>query len=255
VVGPDFDPVEERGRGLYGWRRSFTLGESGALMGIGGQRGKAFLSLSGAACARIPNYVWPTFIELIGDTLGGRITRWDGAVDDYEGIHGVDWAVSQYQGDGFHTAGNKPKCKQSGNWLEPDGSGRTFYVGARRNGKMMRIYDKGKQLGDPDSPWTRWELELHNTDREIPWDVLLRPGQYVAGAYRCTDWISKESCRIRTHKRKQQIAEEVLTANAKRSYGKYINYLLNKYQDPVHVLNLLRREGIPARLSDPEPTD
>ncbi len=50
----------------------------------------------------------------------------------------------------------------------------------------MRIYEKGKQLGDPESPWVRWELELHNTDREIPFDVLLQPGRYVAGAYPAT---------------------------------------------------------------------
>jgi DNA relaxase NicK len=50
-------------------------------------------------------------------------------------------------------------------------------VGKRKNGKLLRVYEKGKQLGDESSPWVRWELELHNRDRVIPWEVLLEPVQ------------------------------------------------------------------------------
>ena len=56
------------------------------------------------------------------------------------------------------------------------------YLRKTENGKLMRIYEKGKQLGDATSPWVRWELELHNKSRVIPFDVLTAPGQYVAGA-------------------------------------------------------------------------
>ena len=48
----------------------------------------------------------------------------------------------------FNAGGNKPSCSQQGNWIEADGSGRTFYVGKRKNGKLLRVYEKGKQLGD-----------------------------------------------------------------------------------------------------------
>ena len=60
----------------------------------------------------------------------------------------------------------------------------------------MRVYEKGKQLGDTSSPWVRWELELHNRDRIIPWDVLLEPGKYLAAAYPCMDWVSAGMMKI-----------------------------------------------------------
>jgi len=91
-------------------------------------------------------------------------------MDDYEGRYSLNWAVEQYYNNQFNGGGNRPSCGQRGNWLFPDGNGRTFYVGKRKNGKLIRIYEKGKQLGDPNSPWVRWEVEQHNRQREIPWD-------------------------------------------------------------------------------------
>jgi phage replication initiation protein len=101
------------------------------------------------------------------------------------GYPSVDDAVQFYLTDQFTAGGNKPSCSQQGNWIEADGSGRTFYVGKRKNGKLLRVYEKGKQLGDNTSPWVRWELELHNRDRIIPWDVILEPGKYLAASYAC----------------------------------------------------------------------
>lgn len=255
VVGTDFTPLNDRGRGAYGWKRSYDFGDSKAIFAVGGQRGKAYVSLSGEACARIPNYVWPTFVEYMRDVCGAKITRWDGAADDYEGGHSVDWAVAQYEAGGFSAGGNKPQTRVNGSWLYPDGRGRTLYVGARQNGKLMRIYEKGKQLGDPESPWVRWELEVHNRDRVIPWDVLLQPGRYVAGAYKCTGWIAPEASRIRTHKVSNSISEAVLTDSLRRSYGRHINYLETHGKTPDEIVSELRRDGFPARLSKPRPAD
>lgn len=36
-----------------------------------------------------------------------------------------------------------PECDQAGNLINPNGDGRTFYVGKRKNGKMLRVYEKG----------------------------------------------------------------------------------------------------------------
>jgi phage replication initiation protein len=181
--------MTECGRGLHGWKQSFDLGETGAKLAIGGQNSTVFLSLPGEACTLIPLETWPILSTFLSTRYNAHITRWDGAVDDYEGHHSVDWSVKQYMDNQFNAGGNKPSCNQQGNWIDPDGSGRTFYVGKRKNGKLIRIYEKGKQLGDPNSPWVRWEVELHNKQRVIPWDVLINPGPYVAGAYPCTQWV------------------------------------------------------------------
>jgi phage replication initiation protein len=195
-LGRGLGGLAERNRGLHGYKRSFAFDSGGALLACGGQAGTAFLSLPGEACALVPD--WQDAAFFFEKVVEARITRWDGAVDDFEGTHSVDEAVSEFLSGGFNAGGNRPSCSQAGNWIAPDGKGRTFYVGRRENGKLMRIYEKGKQLGDPDSPWVRWELELHNTDREIPFDVLLQPGRYVAGAYPATSWVQAEASRIRT---------------------------------------------------------
>jgi len=251
IVGNEFAPMTERGRGLHGWRKSFKLGNSSGLFGIGGQRDTAFLSLSGDACALIDPQKWPLLAVFLNEQYQARITRWDGAIDDFEGVHSVDWAVKQYLNNQFTNGGNKPSCTQHGNWIEFDGTGRTFEVGKRANGKLIRIYEKGRQLGSPTSPWVRWEVEFHNVDRVIPWDVLTSPGGYVAGAYPCTSWASEKMCRIKTAKKSAEICYDSLTHHAKRAFGKLINVMSEVEGSSEKVVERLVRKGTPSRLEIP----
>ncbi|UWT36668.1 replication initiation factor domain-containing protein [Neisseria gonorrhoeae] len=39
-------------------------------------------------------------------------------------------------------------------------SGKTYGIGSRESSKYVRIYEKGKQLGDKTSTWTRFEIEF-----------------------------------------------------------------------------------------------
>jgi phage replication initiation protein len=246
--------LEDRRRGLHGYRESFAFQHGGAMLAFGGQRGTAFLSLPGDACKLVPD--WPIATEWFRDVLKAKITRWDGAVDDFEGSHPVDWAVAQYlHHKGFNAGGNRPSCDQAGNWIEPDGSGRTFYVGKRDNGKLMRIYEKGKQLGDKNSPWVRWELEIHATDRVIPFDVLLEPGKYVAGAYPCTGWIQDEQCRVRTIQKTGEASYAHLTHFAAQAYGQLLGVMLEVEGSPEKVLEKIARPGLPRRLRLPIPPE
>ena len=257
IVGEGFAPLKETGRGLHGWQRSFSIGATTAALAIGGQNGKALLSLPGGACTRAGEEAWPALVDLLFGRYGATITRWDGAIDDFHGIHSVDWAVEQYLADQFNTGGNRPSCKQFGNWIAPDGTGRTFQVGRRRNGKLIRVYEKGMQLGDPLSPWVRWELELHNKDRVVPWDVVLNPGGYVAGAYRCTSWVtvSEKACRIRTAKATARISYDALVHHARQAYGPLINVMQAVEGSAERVLDRLWRDGKPSRLDVPMPPE
>ena len=67
-------------------------------------------------------------------------------------------------------------------------------VGGRRG--LLRIYKKGKQMGDPTSPWDRAEVELHNKGRVVPWEVVASPGQYLAGAYPALRLLNAEQSRL-----------------------------------------------------------
>jgi phage replication initiation protein len=255
IAGRQFAPMTESGGGLQGWKRSFKLGETGARLAVGGQNDTLFLSLPGYTCTLIPLEAWPVLSVLLEYHYHARITRWDGAVDDYEGRYSVNWAVEQYYNNQFNGGGNRPSCDLRGNWLFLDGSGRTFYVGKRKNGKLIRIYEKGKQLGDPNSPWVRWEVELHNKQREIPWDVLVNPGVYVAGAYPCTRWVSEEASRIRTIQKTADIGYAALRHYARESYGRLINVMKEKGMSPEQIIGRLIRDGTPSRLMLPIPPE
>lgn len=253
-LGPYLGGLEDRRRGLHGYRESFAFTHGGAMLAFGGQRGTAFLSLPGDACKLVPD--WPVATEWFRDVLMARITRWDGAVDDFEGSHPVDWAVEQYlHHKGFNSGGNRPSCDQAGNRIEPDGSGRTFYVGQRDNGKLIRIYEKGMQLGEKWSPWVRWELELHAQDRVIPFDVLLEPGKYVAGAYPCTGWIQDEQCRVRTIQKTGEASYAHLTHYLQQGYGQLLSVMLEVEGSPDKVLKKITRPGLPKRLRLPIPPE
>jgi phage replication initiation protein len=255
VVGDRFAPLKEKGKGLHGWERSFTLGSTGALFAIGGQNGKAFLSLPGGACTRVPVEGWLGLVDLLFGGYAATITRWDGAVDDFHGNHSVDWAVEQYHANQFNRGGRRPTHNLHGDWLTSEGAGRTLEVGHRKNGKLIRIYEKGKQLGDRRSSWVRWELELHNKDRVIPWDVVLNPGGYVAGAYPCTAWVTEKACRIRTAKASAVINYDALVYHASQQYGALINVMLAVEGSPENVIDRLWRNGKPARLQIPVPPE
>ncbi|MRD73630.1 hypothetical protein GH865_10250 [Rhodocyclus tenuis] len=250
VLGRAFSPATPRGKGLHGYTRSFDLGESSAQFAYGGNRDTGFLTFPGGACHQIPD--WEKLIAFLRDGLRARITRWDGAVDDYDGLHSVDAAVAMYHEGLFGSGGRKPLINQSGNWIDPDGHGRTFYVGNRKNGKLLRVYEKGMQLGIRWHPWVRWEVELHNTDREIPWEAVLEPGKFVAGAYpKALSWVSEEQTRIRTLQRTSRIGYDALTHWASIGYGKLIDLMLQVEGSAEKVVEKLRREGLPARLDLP----
>lgn len=246
ATGGVFGEMEDRGRGQYGWLRSFAFAFGQVLFAVGGQSNTAFLSLPGEGCALVPS--WSGLIGLLRDELHGRITRWDGAVDDFFGVHSVDDAVELYLAGGFNSGGRPPHCRQVGNWLTPDNKGRTFYVGERANGKFLRVYEKGKQFGLSDCPWVRWEVELHNNDRVIPWDVLVRPDDFVAGSYPCMSWVGTERSRIATVRKQDALTYARLKEIAAMAYGRLISVMLDREGSAERVVAILRRSGAPRRL-------
>lgn len=250
ILGAAFAPIVDRKRGLYGYTHSFKLGESKGLFAYGGNNGTGFLTFSGESCHQIPN--WQRLVNYLADTRQAHITRWDGAYDDFEGLRTVDEALAMYRNGLFTNGGRIPLMDQSGNWDNPDGRGRTLYVGSSDNGKLLRVYEKGMQLGVPWHPWVRWECQLGNRDRIIPWEAVLEPGKYLAGCYpKAMGWISKEQSRIRTLQKTASIGYEALTYWASQAFGKHINLMLKVEGSPEKVIERLRRVGLPSRLDLP----
>lgn len=202
IVG--FGIFEKRKNGHKFYLNSWSLGENGKFgyIAVGGQRGTILFELTGEGCMHAkPGWEKDMYAFLAsGELLLPKITRVDLTHDDHEGSYTPDTAFDDWHNDRFRLprAPQSPAMSQVGNWAKDDGRGRTLYVGRRASGKFLRVYEKGKQLGDRDSKWTRIELELKAEDRVIPFDVLNRPGEYLAGAYPALEFLNTQQTRIAT---------------------------------------------------------
>jgi phage replication initiation protein len=250
ALGGHFGPAIPRPSGMHRYEQSFDLGNTGARFACGGNNETALLSLSGEACSVVRD--WPALIQWGRDNLKGKITRWDGAIDDYEGHHGIDEALAGYLRGDFGTGGRRPSMKQMGNWAAPDGSGRSIAIGKREHGKRLQVYEKGMQLGAKFHPWVRWEVSLGSTGRVIPWEVLLQPGSHAVGAFpRALSWAQFEASRIATIQKQAQLGYESLIDHASRQYGPLLSVMRHVEGSAEKVLQRLERESIPKRLQHP----
>lgn len=182
----------------------------------------------------------------------GKITRLDIAYDDLEGRYGgVGAAVGWYKAGGFCAGGRMPSIKQVGDWI--NGKGRTFYVGKRENGKLLRVYEKGHQLGDDQSLWVRYELELRSKDRVIPVSALLYRDEVLAGSYPALEWLlDVRPVTVPTIiKKRLRVTIDHLTSYASLSYGRLVNAMAGIGMSAAEIVEGLRRDGLPSRLFIP----
>lgn len=260
-----FGILAERPTGANFYRRSFVLGEGCGMVCYGGQRHTVLVMLSGAGCAAAK----PGWEQRLHDWLEGhrnqcaRITRIDLAHDVFggeqigpttDGTHigySVDAANADFDAGLFSAGGRMPDCEHRGNWKRPNGKGRTFYVGHRANGKFARIYEKGRELGDKSSEWTRIEVELKSVDRIIPFDVLLKAGEYLAATYPAFAWISEHQERIFTEQKKAEVTYDSMMAWLKRQCGAALNVARAIEGSAEAALSKIVRDEIPSRLKVP----
>lgn len=246
----------DTGRGLHGFKsclklRAYVLGE---LVDIGNlayggefQRGKWFLQLTGKGCGLVKD--WRTF-ETWLEELDANISRIDIAADFMEGQYTVDDAVDMFEAGLFQLNNVQPKTGTAGDWLQ-NREGRTLYIGKAGNGKMLRCYEKGKQLGDLESDWVRFEVQLGNRDRKIPLCVLSNPEKYFAGAYPALQQLLEhvEGEAIRTFRTEGKKTLANLLHHLKRCYGKALHLAATSEQiDLTELVEEVRMVGIPRRL-------
>ena len=214
------------------------------------QRGTVHFSMMGGGCSTIHDMQG---LQHWLQKHQAKLKRVDVAHDDFEGHHySIQWAIKQYHAGGFNAGGRRPKHQCFGAWLDDeknDCKGLTLAIGNRASGKYCRIYQKGKQLGDAFSDWTRLEVEWRDQDRDIPYDILTKPGQYLAGAYPCFAELSAVQSIIKTVAKAAKIVYEKAVENAKQQVGKLISVMLRvEGGDYATVVNKLIREGVPKRI-------
>jgi phage replication initiation protein len=207
--------------------------------------GRARIELTGTGCSLVAS--WGAVVGVLTDLDEVKLTRVDLAVDCLNGEFGVEDAVDWYQSGDFNAGGRMPRHSLVGDWLAPK-HGRTLEVGRRENGKMLRCYEKGRQLGDQASPWTRFEVEIRNNDRDIPLDILTKPDSYFVGAYKCLERLLDAAAeRIKTHQKEGEISLETLSEYARSAYGKLF-HVLRASLTADEVIDSLSRSGFPKRL-------
>lgn len=232
------------------YEHSWELGNGFGIFAYGGSSvgGTAFFSISGNGCTATKD--WNAVYKLLQE-LKANITRVDLAHDDFHGQYNIKTALDyQANGEFNSTHGRPPKPKLIDDF--DSGAGKTFYIGKRKNGKLLRVYEKGKQLGNPDSNWVRWELELHSTSYYIPNFVIIYPGLYLAGSYPCLKWINADQLHFESTKQKQTISFDLLKKSCRNSYGKLIWTMKNVLGlTSEEIVAALSKEGIPSRMNLP----
>lgn len=186
------------------------------------------------------------------EVVGFRYTRVDLAHDFLDGSYNVDKALADYHQGGFTSSIQRPKLRKEGDdWDNDTKKGRTLYIGSRLSSRLMRFYEKGKQLGHSDSPWVRAELELRNRDLIIPLDVILHAGDYLAASYPVMQHIFKTETptRIEIKERVIQQSVEHVIKYLRMQGSKAINFLKGIGKTDQEILSLFDEDaGIPKKL-------
>ncbi|MBI4382800.1 MAG: replication initiation factor domain-containing protein [Nitrospinae bacterium] len=177
------------------------------------------------------------------------------SADFFEDEYAVDRAVKDYQAGFYNSGGRKPSHRYVGPLEASEGSeGRTLYIGRRGNGKLVRVYEKGKERGIHSGPLSRWvraELELHGScpetkkGRVIPWDILARPGAYLAGSCKALAFISDTCDKVKTIAVKVATSLATAVKHAKRTCGRVVNVLRDMGYSPSQIVTLLCRDDFP----------
>jgi phage replication initiation protein len=268
--------LADTGKGWNGYTRRLDIiqrGEGGkvirlGLVAYGGehQRGTVYLSVMGSGTGAIKDM--RAFYEELR-VLGAVLKRCDITLDDHTGKYSVDVCREWFIDRRFISGGKPPKCNEIGPSTarvvvgDHDAGGRTFEVGKRENGKMLRVYEKGIELGakhgDEGYCWNRWEVEFRAKDRDLPLEMLINPVPYFLGAYDCLrevyDYVvgggeSLSALRIKTKVREAVITLTKAIEHARLQYGPLINLLMKIYcGDASFVVAILQREGIPRRVA------
>lgn len=210
------------------------------------QRGRAMLDLSGSSCGCVKD--WRAFRAMLESLDDCRLTRVDVAVDLLNGEFTVDDAV-KWHGEGlFNCSGRNPSTRTDGDWLQRE-EGRTLYVGKAKNGKGLRCYEKGKQLGDLTSSWVRFEVQFGNRDRVIPFDILDDPTRYFVAAYPALELIVEgEGERIKTIQTTAEVSLFSILTAIKRTYGKWVHTFANSGIEITDLVEGIRVHAVPSRI-------
>lgn len=238
--------------------QTYELGDNYGHVGFGGKRQNStmLVALYGAGTLAAKPGWEARMHEFLSTAKAPTITRVDLAHDWFAGEVTVD-QFDQMHTDGLFTNSSQtPQCQYAGDWKNPNGKGRTFYVGSRKAGLVFRGYEKGMEQGDESSPWVRGEVEISNKSRFIPLDVLLDPSGYYVGAYRKAFSVLPLKVtpkRVEVKRKTASINIDASLKNIHRQFGKYAFVLAALLGPDEFLRRITNTSGAwPQRLKVPD---
>lgn len=161
LVSDYFPIVEDLERGFLGYKQKYQLCEGGYI-GVGGNAGTAYVSLSSSALA----YMQVQGCDVLGwivyiKALGVKVKRIDLAFDDFGGLVTITKVQDLVKSGGVITRSHLRRYIES---EEYDIIGATCEFGSRTSDTFVRIYDKAAQQKVRNFQWTRVEVQ-YNGDR------------------------------------------------------------------------------------------
>jgi DNA relaxase NicK len=213
------------GRDFYAftWTIVNAFGKEVASVSGGGenQRETFCLTLKGEACT----FARPGWEKRLYEWLAPlepRVTRIDLARDFLNGEVAMEEVEGHYFGGSFDYRNRRPSYTRHGSGdshAKEVGHSRTFQVGQRESGKLMRAYEKGHAFKMMSDMWLRVEVELRNVNRIVPFDALIRPADFFAGAY--------DFCQMVLDVK--PVAERIATGKAvgERTVGRFVRWFEN----------------------------
>lgn len=258
IMGDDFADIHDTGVSRNRYHYTFRIGDPSMPLGLIGIHNfntdnPSVLVMIYGEGTHVAETWWEfgLFQWLSSSAIDPKISRCDLAHDDIEGLYSsAELADDADTNSGFALTNKLPNVQHLGDWKRHEGRGRTLQVGSRANGKLYRGYEKGKQLGNSESPWFRHEVELGNKSRIIPLDILLHPSEYFAGTYPYMTEIAQYASsnenfcptRIETIKKTMNISFHKSVQVVKHQFGRYMRVFRDIYKDDSEILEMLVTE-------------
>lgn len=255
--------ADEVGKGrFYQWRVPLRIGEEYVgLVELGGPNTcrkdgtvTARFELTGDGCRAYQGAAGSghakRWLELLAklESCAGRITRCDIAADDLAGMFPVRMAMQWREEGKFDNRGQTPKARLYDD-LE-SGDGKTLYIGSSSSEKQLRVYEKGRELGDRESPWVRYECQFKASNRkELPLDILRNPAGYLLGAYPVLSFINAMAQRVDVTNAANAATWKSCRRHLKRQYGATLAFIVkntNSDESLRRVIETLTSPRLPA---------
>ena len=236
-----FAATHQRALGVNFYKVSWDIGEKDGILSCGGQNDTVNVQISGQGAAKA-HVGWEYRLYDYLMAVGGWLSRCDLAADFYQGQYTPEQAERDYLSGLMSNNGRPPFAERRGDWYTDQG-GKTFYIGKRTSGKLLRVYEKGLQLlgmialknGGCDDrilellKWVRVECEWHNQDRILPLEMLINSGPFLAGSYPALAFIDVTQSRIETKQKSVILAVSRAIEIVKHQFGPIIYSLYEIY--------------------------